>query len=72
MSLPTTLEAWLARCEQMHPTEIEMGLGRVREVKDRLTLSFTVPVVIVAGTNGKGSTCAMLESIAFQAALGAL
>jgi dihydrofolate synthase / folylpolyglutamate synthase len=67
MSLPTTLEAWLARCEQMHPTEIEMGLGRVREVKDRMALSFKVPVVIVAGTNGKGSTCAMLESIALQA-----
>jgi dihydrofolate synthase / folylpolyglutamate synthase len=67
MSLPTTLEAWLARCEQMHPTEIEMGLARVREVKDRLALSFKVPLVIVAGTNGKGSTCAMLESIALQA-----
>jgi dihydrofolate synthase / folylpolyglutamate synthase len=67
MSLPTTLEAWLARCEQMHPTEIEMGLGRVREVKERMALSFKVPLVIVAGTNGKGSTCAMLESIALQA-----
>lgn len=67
MSLPTTLESWLARCEQMHPTEIEMGLGRVREVKDRMALTFKVPLVIVAGTNGKGSTCAMLESIALQA-----
>ena len=67
MSLPTTLEAWLARCEQMHPTEIEMGLGRARAVKDRMALRFNVPVVIVAGTNGKGSTCAMLESIALQA-----
>ncbi len=67
MSLPTTLEAWLARCEQMHPTEIDMGLSRVRAVKDRMALSFKVPLVIVAGTNGKGSTCAMLESIALQA-----
>ena len=67
MSLPTTLEAWLARCEQMHPTEIDMGLARVREVKDRLALKFKIPLIVVAGTNGKGSTCAMLESVALQA-----
>ena len=67
MSLPTTLEAWLARCEQMHPTEIDMGLARVREVKDRLALKFNMPLIVVAGTNGKGSTCAMLESVALQA-----
>jgi dihydrofolate synthase/folylpolyglutamate synthase len=67
LPLPSTLDAWLARCEQLHPTEIEMGLGRVRQVADALGLSFTVPVVMVAGTNGKGSTCAMLECIALQA-----
>ena len=67
MSLPSTLDAWLARCEQMHPTEIDMGLGRVREVKNRLALSFKMPLIVVAGTNGKGSTCAMLESVALQA-----
>ena len=67
MSLPTTLEAWLARCEQMHPTEIDMGLARVREVKERLALKFNMPLIVVAGTNGKGSTCAMLESVALQA-----
>ena len=44
-----------------------MTLSRVRTVKERLQLSFDIPVITVAGTNGKGSTCAMLESIAVQA-----
>jgi dihydrofolate synthase/folylpolyglutamate synthase len=51
----------------MHPTEIEMTLERVRQVKDRLDIRFEAPVVVVAGTNGKGSTCAMIESIALHA-----
>ncbi|MEY4562049.1 MAG: hypothetical protein RLZZ618_1326 [Pseudomonadota bacterium] len=67
MSNPTTLTEWLAHCERLHPTEINMGLARVEEMKARLDLRFTVPVVSVAGTNGKGSTCAMLEAIALQA-----
>ena len=65
--LPTTLADWLARCERLHPKEIDMTLARVRLVKERLGLEFTVPVIAVAGTNGKGSTCAMLEAIALQA-----
>ncbi len=36
-------------------------------VRERLQLKFDAPVVTVAGTNGKGSSCAMLESIALQA-----
>ncbi len=67
LPLPSTLDGWLARCEQLHPTEIDMGLARVRTVAQALGLSFSVPVVMVAGTNGKGSTCAMLESVALQA-----
>ena len=63
----TTLDDWLAFCERMHPTEIDMTLDRVSAVRERLGLSFAVPVITVAGTNGKGSTCAMLESIALQA-----
>ncbi len=66
-NLPITLDGWLARCERLHPSEIEMTLNRVRTVKERLQLSFDIPVITVAGTNGKGSTCAMLESIAVQA-----
>jgi len=40
-----------------------MGLARVREVAQRLPLELKCPSIVVAGTNGKGSTCAMLESI---------
>jgi dihydrofolate synthase/folylpolyglutamate synthase len=65
--LPTNLADWLARCERLHPKEIDMTLARVRLVKERLGLVFSVPVIAVAGTNGKGSTCAMLEAIALQA-----
>jgi dihydrofolate synthase/folylpolyglutamate synthase len=64
---PSTLEDWLARCERMHPKEIDLTLDRVLRVKERLGLGFSVPVVVVAGTNGKGSTCAMLEAIALEA-----
>ena len=65
--LPTTLDDWLARCERLHPKEIDMTLDRVLRVKERLGLKFEVPVITVAGTNGKGSSCAMLETIALQA-----
>jgi len=40
-----------------------MGLARINRVKDALGLHFDCPVITVAGTNGKGSTCAYLESI---------
>ena len=64
---PTTLSEWLAHCEQLHPKNIDMGLERVRTVADRMHIKFDCPVITVAGTNGKGSTCAMLESILTQA-----
>ncbi|OFA01891.1 bifunctional tetrahydrofolate synthase/dihydrofolate synthase [Duganella phyllosphaerae] len=67
-NLPTTLPAWLALLEARHAeTVINMGLDRVLAVKERLQLAFTCPVIMVAGTNGKGSTCAMLESILLRA-----
>jgi len=62
-----TLDDWLAHCERLHPKTIDMTLDRVAAVRDRLGLRFDAPVISVAGTNGKGSTCAMLESIALQA-----
>ena len=64
---PKTLEQWLTHCEQLHPKNIDMGLERVRTVAQRMGLVFSCPVITVAGTNGKGSTCAMLESILRQA-----
>lgn len=67
MTLPTTLDDWLAHCERLHPVTIDMTLDRVAAVRDRLGLRFQATVVSVAGTNGKGSTCAMLEAIALQA-----
>lgn len=62
-----TLQDWLHHCERLHPQAIEMGLDRVRAVARRLDLRFDCPVITVAGTNGKGSTCAMLEAVALQA-----
>ena len=64
--MPLTLDAWLARIEALHPrgsAGIELGLERVAAVKARLDQRETCPVVLVGGTNGKGSTCAMLERI---------
>ena len=58
-----TLDEWLAHCERLHPAAIELGLDRVRAVATRMGLRLDCPVFTVAGTNGKGSTCAMLESI---------
>ena len=63
----TTLDAWLAYCERLHPKTIDMGLERVKTVASRMGLAFDCPVITVAGTNGKGSTCAMLEAILLQA-----
>ncbi|MEN9330413.1 MAG: Tetrahydrofolylpolyglutamate synthase, partial [Pseudomonadota bacterium] len=61
------LDDWLAHCERLHPVAIDMGLARVQEVAERLALKFDAPVITVAGTNGKGSTCAMLEAILLEA-----
>jgi len=66
-TLPHTLPDWLNYCEQLHPVSIDLTLERVRAVAQRLQINFTCPVILVAGTNGKGSTCAMLEAILLQA-----
>ncbi|MDG0852525.1 bifunctional tetrahydrofolate synthase/dihydrofolate synthase [Roseateles puraquae] len=62
-----TLDDWLAHCERLHPKTIDMTLDRVKAVKERLGIAFDCPTIVVAGTNGKGSTCAMLEAIALHA-----
>lgn len=62
-----TLSDWLAHCERLHPTTIDLGLERVQRVREHLGLRLDMPVFTVAGTNGKGSTCAMLEAILGQA-----
>jgi dihydrofolate synthase/folylpolyglutamate synthase len=59
----SSLEAWLSHLETAHAVGIDMGLERINRVKAALDLHFDCPVITVAGTNGKGSTCAYLESI---------
>ncbi|OOZ36619.1 bifunctional tetrahydrofolate synthase/dihydrofolate synthase [Solemya velesiana gill symbiont] len=60
-----TLQQWLDWQSELHPSEIELGLERVSAVWSHLhDQAFSVPVVTVAGTNGKGSCVAMLEAIA--------
>ncbi|WP_111640085.1 bifunctional tetrahydrofolate synthase/dihydrofolate synthase [Marinomonas shanghaiensis] len=57
----TSLASWLSYIESQHPSEIELGLDRGNLVLSRLALSRPKhKVITVAGTNGKGSTCAML------------
>lgn len=57
------LEDWLTHLESLHPNAIDMGLGRVTQVRDALGLKPAFPILTVGGTNGKGSVCAMLSSI---------
>lgn len=61
MSKP--LADWLTYLETLHPKTIALGLERVTQVKQRLNLEPDFPIIVVGGTNGKGSVCAMLESI---------
>jgi dihydrofolate synthase/folylpolyglutamate synthase len=62
-----SLKDWLDYCERLHSKAIDMGLDRVRVVAQRMEIHFSCPVITVAGTNGKGSTCAMLEAVLTQA-----
>ena len=63
----TSLDQWLSHLETAHPVGIDMGLARITRVKESLGLKFACPVITVGGTNGKGSTCAFLESILLAA-----
>ncbi|MEK6294491.1 MAG: folylpolyglutamate synthase/dihydrofolate synthase family protein [Paraburkholderia tropica] len=67
MSTFPTLDAWLTHLETAHPVGIDMGLGRITQVKEALKLQFECPIFTVGGTNGKGSTCAILETILLKA-----
>jgi dihydrofolate synthase / folylpolyglutamate synthase len=61
--MPYTLAEWLVYLETLHPKTISLGLERVTEVKHRLQLDPKFPIIVVGGTNGKGSVCAMLEAV---------
>ena len=61
---PQTLSDWLTYIEQQHPATIEMGLERVRTVAQAMGLGRPAQhVIVVGGTNGKGSTVAFIEAI---------
>jgi len=61
------LAHWLSYIEQLHPKSIVMGLDRVNAMITRMQLKPDFKIITVAGTNGKGSTTAMLEKIYVQA-----
>ncbi len=58
-----SLDDWLIHLESLHPKTIALGLERVAQVQQQLQLNPTFPIIIVGGTNGKGSVCAMLEAM---------
>ena len=59
-----TLNQWLDYLEKLHPTTIELGLERIRQVADRLALNFSDrKIITVGGTNGKGSCVTLLSNI---------
>ena len=62
----TSLDDWLRWLETLSPREIVLGLARVRQVLERLHLGRPRRVIHVAGTNGKGSSVAILEAILLQ------
>lgn len=66
-TLPTTLDAWLNLLESRHSRPIDLGLERIGQVYRKLGIQLPGVHFVVAGTNGKGSTCAMLESILLAA-----
>jgi len=63
MSTLRSLHDWLTYIERQHPQSISLGLERVRLVLARLALPHRACVFTVGGTNGKGSTTAMLEAM---------
>ncbi|MFL0798358.1 MAG: bifunctional folylpolyglutamate synthase/dihydrofolate synthase [Cellvibrionaceae bacterium] len=61
----SSLAQWLAYLEQLHPSEIDLGLIRIKDVAEKLgLLTFDCPVISIAGTNGKGTCVAAFEVMA--------
>ena len=69
-----SLGEWLDWQSTLHPRAVDLGLERCRRVRDAMGLdaapaSNRPPRIVVAGTNGKGSCVAFLESILTAAGL---
>ncbi|KGK42922.1 hypothetical protein LH51_03295 [Nitrincola sp. A-D6] len=65
-----SLDQWLSYIEACHPAEIELGLERMRQVAGHLALDLSSSFkLVVAGTNGKGTSIRLLESILQAAGL---
>lgn len=63
-SQSSTLDDWLCYLERIHPAEIDMGLSRVNQVAEKLALLNTSSqIILIAGTNGKGTTARCLEAL---------
>jgi dihydrofolate synthase/folylpolyglutamate synthase len=59
----THLDQWLYYLENLHSSEIDLGLSRISKVAERLAIDLSfAKVITVAGTNGKGTTCAFIEN----------
>ena len=61
--MPSNLQEWLTHISRVHPREIELGLGRVQNIAQAMSLSKPSKVITVAGTNGKGSVVSVMESL---------
>ncbi|MGB0936931.1 MAG: bifunctional tetrahydrofolate synthase/dihydrofolate synthase [Colwellia sp.] len=63
LTIEKNLDKWLSYIENIHNQEIDLGLKRISEVARRLEINLNfAEVITVAGTNGKGTTCAFLEN----------
>ncbi len=66
-----SLSEWLCYLETIHNVEIDLGLSRISQVAKRLHIDFSFArVITVAGTNGKGTTCAFLENALLSEKIG--
>lgn len=61
------LEYWLNHIRSVHPLNIDYSLNRIKEVAQRLALlKFSIPVITITGTNGKGSVVSCMETMLVQ------